>query len=334
MSTIVILKHPMFQIAAIQAREEAERVVLELELQDDHLVAAAAETSAKEAETEQQLADAKEAAKESTGNTDDIDWVLRNRPGADAKPGANLKAASASVNTSSERKDRDQIPSSGQTNTKAGGSYFGESPKEQERARRAAEEALKATETNKISSGAGDRRRELESKISPAMRARAAADAAKRLEAESEAAAWEVRASVSRRFARPVEKVLRACGDDDSAEVPSMYAILGVKRDAEDDVIKKAYRVSALRIHPGTALYLLCTVLLCTVLTVHCTTVHCTYCALANYHSSLTLSLDLNRILLLQTRTRTRTRSWPSTPCRRPTKCCLRPSNARNTTTC
>eukprot|EP01041_Mallomonas_annulata_P002151 gene2151-4187_t len=244
--------HALEEIANLQKSEEEEQALLDEQASLDSKVAQEAESAAKDAEAAAIKAEKEEKeAKQQTN--EEVDWVRRSRPGAEAKPGANLKSAkTASEGKYDERKERDHVPDAADKKKDgAGGSYFGESEKEKELAAKKAEEAKKALETDRISSGAGDRRREVEGKLSPKVRARAANEAARRAQEEKEEAEWRLRATVSRRYARPVEKVIHAYGDEEtSTTTPSMYAVLGVKRDADDDAIKRAYRIAALRIHP------------------------------------------------------------------------------------
>jgi hypothetical protein len=234
----------------IRKQEEDEQARIEYEVSRDSAVAEEAERLAKEAEAKSLNEEVNEKEATNTVN-ENLEWVKRSRPGAEAKPGASLKEAkSSSGSIADEIKNRDRIPSDNR-NQQSGGSYFGENVKEKEKAAKAAEDALKAKEKDKISSGAGDRRREVEAKLSPKVRARAAAEAAKRSEEAKENEAWILRASIPRKFAKPVERVLRVVGDENSILIPSMYAVLGVRQDSEDEAIKKAYRLAALRIHPG-----------------------------------------------------------------------------------
>lgn len=112
-------------------------------------------------------------------------------------------------------------------------------------------ESLKrAKETDKMSSGGGDRRRELEAKLSPQMRKKAAAEQQLRAEEEQEKASRRARSVISRRYARPVEKVLTVY----SSQTTDLYDVLQVTRQASDVDLKKAYRALALLVHPGIVL--------------------------------------------------------------------------------
>lgn len=183
--------------------------------------------------------------------------IFRLRPGAEAKPGAKLgQAASASAaatgvnRDSTEKTNRDRVPQSLRKDAKSGskGSYFGSqsaADKESEAKRKEAQK--KAKETDKISAGAGNRRREIEGKLSPHMRNKAAA--AQQLKAD-EMMMLEFRrsrAAVARRFARPVEKVLSIY----SSQSTDLYDVLNVGREVKEVALKKAYRRLALLVHPG-----------------------------------------------------------------------------------
>jgi hypothetical protein len=236
--------------------EEDEQARMEYEVSQDSTIAEEAERVAKEAEANSMKSENLEKETADLVN-ENLEWVKRSRPGAEAKPGAGLKPAKGSSGAiGDEVKNRDRIPSDTR-NQQGAGSYFGESVKEKEKAAKAAEDALKAKEKDKISSGAGDRRREIEAKLNPKVRARAVAEAAKRSEEAKENEAWALRASIPRKFARPVERVLRIVGDENSILIPSMYSVLGVRRDVEEEAIKKAYRLAALRIHPGSYILLI-----------------------------------------------------------------------------
>lgn len=101
-----------------------------------------------------------------------------------------------------------------------------------------------------MSSGGGDRRREVEAKLSPQMRKKVAAEQQMRAELEQEKASRRARSVISRKFARPVEAVLKVY----SSQSTDLYDVLRVTRRASDADLKKAYRALALMVHPGTAL--------------------------------------------------------------------------------
>lgn len=231
------------EINKLQKLQEEEELKVQNEASNDAAIASEAEEAAKNTEA----ANTASEKNKKTENDDDLDWVRRSRPGAEAKPGANLKFAKTSTEsrTADERKERGHIPD---THRSAGGSYFGESKKDKEKAAKAAEDARKAKETDGISSGAGNRRREVEGKISAETRARAASALTKRAEEKKELQDWLERAKVPRRFAGPVERVLRASSSD--LYSPSRYLVLGVRRGAEENEIKKAHRNAALKVHP------------------------------------------------------------------------------------
>lgn len=235
------------EISRLQKQQLDEEIELQNEAARDASIALEAEEAAKNAETAKAAAEAAMDKNKKTESSDDLDWVRRSRPGSEAKPGANLKHAktNSESRTNEERKDRGRIPD---TQRKSGGSYFGESKKDQEKAVKAAEEARKAKETDGISAGAGNRRREVEGKLSVETRARASAASARRAEEKKEQQDWLERAKVSRRYASPVERVIRA--SDSDLYSPSRYLVLGVRRGAEEDEIKKAYRNAALKVHP------------------------------------------------------------------------------------
>ena len=153
------------------------------------------------------------------------------------------------------KRERERYPETMKTPGTRAGSYFGESEREKKNAEKNSEQAQKAKETDKISSLAGNRRREIEKKLSSQVRTRAADAAARKREKENELAKWEARAKIGRRLAAPVERALRAY----YAPPPSFsfYRVLGVSRDADSDTIKKAHREAALRIHPGRDLFTL-----------------------------------------------------------------------------
>ena len=216
---------------------------------NDAVTAAEAEKLSKEAEAAAAAAEEETESRAKAKSAEELEWVKRSRPGSDAKPGANLKTAKTGSDekTVDEKKERDRVPESKRRS--GGGSYFGESKKEKELAEKAAEDARKAQEKDRISAGAGDRRREVERKLSPRARAQAAEAAKRREEEEKEDQWWEIRARVARRFASPVEKVMRILDGPPSSF--SYYALLGLKQGAEDADIRRAYRIAALRIHPG-----------------------------------------------------------------------------------
>ena len=153
---------------------------------NDAVTAAEAEKLSKEAEAAAAAAEEETESRAKAKSAEELEWVKRSRPGSDAKPGANLKTAKTGSDekTVDEKKERDRVPESKRRS--GGGSYFGESKKEKELAEKAAEDARKAQEKDRISAGAGDRRREVERKLSPRARAQAAEAAKRREEEEKE----------------------------------------------------------------------------------------------------------------------------------------------------
>lgn len=149
----------------------------------------------------------------------------------------------------SSRGSRDRVPESLRKEATSGsrGNYFaGQNPAETELANRR-EVKQKAAETDKISAGAGDRRRELEAMLSPEMRNNAAAAQRIRAEQIKEDADRRARASVARKFARPVEKVISLY----NSQKTDLFDVLQVGKSANDATLKKAYRRLALMVHPG-----------------------------------------------------------------------------------
>jgi DnaJ-domain-containing protein 1 len=80
------------------------------------------------------------------------------------------------------------------------------------------------------------------------MRAKMMADRKRKSEEEQERLHWEARAGIARKFARPVERVIAA---NENAQA-DLYDVLGIKDNADEGTIKRAYRHLALVIHPGT----------------------------------------------------------------------------------
>lgn len=177
------------------------------------------------------------------------------RPGVEAKPGAKLgQTASASASNtkkdSTNRAARDRVPESLRKEAKgrSNGSYFGSrnaADSESEATRKEAQK--RAKETDKISAGAGNRRREIENKLSPNMRNKAAAAQQTKAEKMQERKYRRARATVARRYARPVEKVLSIY----NSQSTDLYDVLDVGRIVKDETLKKAYRKLALLVHPG-----------------------------------------------------------------------------------
>lgn len=139
-----------------------------------------------------------------------------------------------------------------ESSSRGKGNYFGgQTAADREEENKKRERQKKDQEKDTMSSGAGDRRRELEAKLSPQMRAQAAAEYQKRNEKEQERIARTVRYSMPRKFARPVEKILNAYNSDKT----TLYDILQVRKSVSDTGLKKAYKSKALSTHPGMMLY-------------------------------------------------------------------------------
>lgn len=156
-------------------------------------------------------------------------------------------------NSDKSSESRDRVPESLRKNSqgKAKGNYFGgpsAADKEAEAARKEAQN--RAKETDKMSSGAGDRRREIEAKLTPEMRRQAAADSEARAQLEQQRSDRRVRAAISRRHARPVEKVLHTY----NSQSTNLYDVLRVGMGVEEVRLKKAYRALALEVHPGNSI--------------------------------------------------------------------------------
>lgn len=187
------------------------------------------------------------------------DSLNMNRPGVEAKPGAKLAQTAASSTAGSTNRDsidgrtsragRDRVPESLLRETgKVKGNYFGgSSAADKEVEMRRKETQRQAAEKDKISSGAGDRRREIEAMLSPNMRAQVAAEQQRILEEEQVRSARRVRASVPRRYARPVERTLSVYNSHST----DLYDVLRVAKGVDETSLKKAYRAAALSVHPG-----------------------------------------------------------------------------------
>jgi DnaJ domain len=184
---------------------------------------------------------------------------LFDRPGGEAKPGAKLAQTIASgirgnsdeVDEMSSRMGRERIPDSSRKGSQSGGrgNYFaGQTATEKEAENKRKEAQNRAKETDKMSTGGGDRRRELEAKLSSKMRDSAQAKQQEQVEEELESRARRARAVISRKFSRPVERVLRVYNSDST----DLYDVLQVNKEADDSALKKAYRSLALSVHPGT----------------------------------------------------------------------------------
>ena len=142
------------------------------------------------------------------------------------------------------------MPQNLRKDTRSGskGSYFGsQSATDKESEAKRNEAQKKAKETDKISAGAGNRRREIEGKLSPQMRNKAAAAQQAKADEIMMLEFRRSRAAVARRFARPVEKVLSIY----SSHCTDLYDVLNVDRDVKEGALKKAYRKQALLVHPG-----------------------------------------------------------------------------------
>ena len=184
-----------------------------------------------------------------------------NSPGGDAKPGAKLAQTIASGirgNTDTEddmssRMGRERIPESSRKGYQSGGrgNYFaGQTAAEKEADNKRKEAQKRAKETDKMSAGGGDRRRDLEAKLSPQMRNSALAKQQEQDEEELESRARRSRAVISRKFSRPVERVLKVYNSDST----DLYDVLQVSKEADDGALKKAYRSLALSVHPGMSI--------------------------------------------------------------------------------
>jgi curved DNA-binding protein CbpA len=132
---------------------------------------------------------------------------------------------------------------------KGKGNYFGGSgAADKEAEMRRKESQRRAAETDKMSAGAGDRRREIEAKLSPQMRAKVAAEQQRTSELEQVRSARRTRARVPRKYARPVEKTLSLY----NSQTTDLYDVLRVAKGVDESSLKKAYRAAALSVHPGT----------------------------------------------------------------------------------
>lgn len=185
-------------------------------------------------------------------------FILSDSPGGDAKPGAKLaqtiasglRGNSDSDDDISSRMGRERIPESSRKGYQSGGrgNYFaGQTATEKEAENKRREAQNRAKETDKMSAGGGDRRRDLEAKLSPQMRNSALAKQQEQVEEEIESMARRARAVISRKFSRPVESVLKVYNSDST----DLYDVLRVSKEVDDGGLKKAYRSLALSVHPG-----------------------------------------------------------------------------------
>ena len=145
---------------------------------------------------------------------------------------------------------RERIPESSRKGYQSGGrgNYFaGQTATEKEAENKRREAQNRAKETDKMTAGGGDRRRDLEAKLSPQMRDSIIAKQREEAEEELASLARRTRAVISRKFSRPVERVLKAYNSDST----DLYDVLQVRKGADDGTLKKAYRSLALSVHPG-----------------------------------------------------------------------------------
>jgi hypothetical protein len=249
-----------------QAEEELESEWHKNQIQEDSAVAELAERTAKEAEKleleKEKLKNEKiveEEKKRKLEKENSINWVKKSRPGTESKPGANLKTATTSTNndaTSNKQKNknsRERIPKFSEKTS--GGSYYGSNSNninnidiekiKEENKKKETEKKLK--ETNKISSSGGNRRREIENKLNEKITTQIMQDLEEKKTLEIERIERYKRFSISRKYAKPVEKILNIYNNPHT----DLYMVLNVKRDVSDAVLKKNYRLIAMNIHPG-----------------------------------------------------------------------------------
>lgn len=129
-----------------------------------------------------------------------------------------------------------------------GGSYYGENKaKEQRELLQKREAGQKSKEKSKITSMSGDRRRQIESLLSENVRANIAQGEEEQASRNAEKLQRQMRYKMSRKFAKPVEDVLEIYNAVDV----DFYKLLDVKKQWDENKIKKQYRMKALIVHPG-----------------------------------------------------------------------------------
>ena len=266
----------VYQIQELQRQEEEEIKAYE---QDAALDDKRASDALNENKATSDAAAGADAVPERESRKSRSDESINQKPGArlkEAKTGISEEAQKSKEKRKRSRERFNPPPpqgsgegsssSSGGRQQAAGSYYAFDAKKEQEEEMKKREEILKQQEKSKISSMSGDQRRAIESKLDESLRAAAMKSESEKHQQELARQRRHSRYRVSRKFAEPVEKILRIYNneDDASSQLPDLYKILGVSHSANpftlsaggkegDDLegkLRKSYRALALVVHP------------------------------------------------------------------------------------